>query len=149
MPSLGRFLYGAWPNARIERNKSENAVESVVRVAGANSHARRLHELGTGRWRVTDRLGGPFDRVVLRWHLPDWPWEFTAPHELTSPTASIVISGIDRDTELEVATRRTVVSRYYLELEPCVALEISARRNGRKTVGIETTITLHDGCERS
>lgn len=145
MPALGRFLYGAWPHARVSRDKGANAVESVVRFADGNSHGRRLSNPGPARWQVTDRLEGPFGRATLRWHLPDREWKFAREGELVSAAASIRISAA-AGNELEIVTRKTFVSRYYLDLEPCVVLEVSIGRMGntRQAVEIETVITLNE-----
>lgn len=145
MPALGRFLYGAWPHATVSRDKAANAVESVVRFVDGNRHGRRLSNTGPGRWQVTDRLEGPFGRATLRWHLPDLEWKFAREGELVSATASIRISAA-AGNELEIVTRKTFVSRYYLDLEPCVVLEVSVGKmdNTRQAAEVETVITLHD-----
>jgi hypothetical protein len=81
MPRLGRFLFGAWPEASVIEPLWEDG-QGVRMGAGYADHAGvrhdRLVELWPDRLRVTDTLSGFAHRAVLRWRLAPDDWVLDA-----------------------------------------------------------------------
>jgi hypothetical protein len=81
MPRLGRFLFGAWPEASVIEPLSEDG-QGARMGAGYADHAGvrhdRLVELWPDRLRVTDTVSGFADRAVLRWRLAPDDWVLDA-----------------------------------------------------------------------
>lgn len=81
MPRLGRFLFGAWPEASVIEPLAEDGQGSRMGAGYADRAGvrhDRLVELWPDRLRVTDTLSGFTDRAVLRWRLAPYDWVLDA-----------------------------------------------------------------------
>jgi hypothetical protein len=84
MPRLSRFLFAQWPrtgplpDGAWLRDFRGNRQDRVIRAEGR-------------RWRVEDRLSGPFRQAVLRWRLAPAAWRAT-PDGAESPLARLCIT---------------------------------------------------------
>jgi hypothetical protein len=71
MPRVSRFLFAGWPRTgRLPEG-------AWLRDSRGNRHERVLRIEGR-RWRVEDRLSGPFRLAVLRWRLAPAVWRATS-----------------------------------------------------------------------
>ncbi len=112
MRRAGRFLWLDWAQADILAYEMDEDSQ-IIRLAGEHDGYRklgmlhqRLVEATEDGWLVTDRVL-PYGEAnttphnaEIRWTLPDWPWEQTAPNQLrlTRPAFSftLTLSGIER-----------------------------------------------------
>ncbi len=116
MPRLGRFLFARWP-----RTESLPDGGAYTDHRG-NRHARRLHAEGR-RWRVEDRVGGPFREIVVRWRLAPGDWT-PCPDGAAGPLARIAACA---DAALEAALIQGWESPAYGVVRPVPVLEFRAR----------------------
>ena len=110
MQRAGRFLWLDWAQAEVLAYEMDDGGQ-ILRLAGEHDGYRRLGalhqrliEAADQGWRVTDRVlpyGDPNATphlAEIRWLLPDWPWEQTAPGQLrlTGPafSFSLTLSGV-------------------------------------------------------
>jgi len=83
MPRLSRFLYAQWPET------GALPAGGWIRDHRGNRQAREVAVAGR-RWRVTDRVAGPFRHLALRWRLAPAAWRLTA-DGAESPLARLVL----------------------------------------------------------
>ena len=111
MQRASRFLWLDWAQAEILAYEMDEDGQ-IIRLVGEHDGYRRLGALhqrlleATERgWLVTDRVL-PYDKAdttphnaEIRWMLPDWPWEQTAPNQLrlSGPNFSftLTLSGVE------------------------------------------------------
>jgi len=110
MRRAGRFLWLDWAQAEVLAYEIDEEGQ-IIRLVGEHDGYRhlgmlhqRLLEATEDGWLVTDRVlpYGKADttphNAEIRWMLPDWPWEQTAPYQLrlTGPTFSftLTLSGV-------------------------------------------------------
>lgn len=112
MQRAGRFLWLDWAQAEVLAYEMDEDGQ-IIRLVGEHDGYRklgmlhqRLVEATEDGWLVTDRVL-PYSEAnttphnaEIRWTLPDWPWEQTAPNQLrlTRPAFSftLTLSGIER-----------------------------------------------------
>ena len=111
MQRAGRFLWLDWAQAEVLAYEMDEDGQ-IIRLAGEHDgyrqlgmlHQRLLEATETG-WLVTDRVLSYGEanttphNAEIRWMLPDWPWEQTAPNQLrlTGPAFSftLTLSGVE------------------------------------------------------
>lgn len=125
MPRLGRFLLGAWPQARevlaVDPEATEpSAAAGYVDWRGTEHH--RIVRLGSDRVTCIDRLGGKAASATIRWRLAPGKWEL-ADDTLRGDRATLHFSA-DRGN---LAARLTSgwESRHYLERTSLPVLELT------------------------
>ena len=106
MLRAGRFLWLDWAQAEVLAYEMDDSGQ-IIRLAGEHDGYRRLGalhqrliEATDAGWLVTDRVlpyGEPNPighSAQVRWLLPDWPWEQTAPNQLrlTGPTFGFTLT---------------------------------------------------------
>jgi len=111
MQRAGRFLWLDWAQAEVLAYEMDEDGQ-IIRLVGEHDGYRqlgmlhqRLLEATENGWLVTDRVL-PYGEAnttphhaEIRWMLPDWPWELTAPNQirLSGPTFSftLTLSGVE------------------------------------------------------
>lgn len=136
MPRLGRFLFGAWLQARdVACDTSGGTAQAGYTDWRGNSHRRSLALRGNSL-RVTDEISGPFLKAVLRWRLPDGAWRLTD-DGVTDGCRRVSISATMSTVRLEIA--RLDESRLYLDRQPTPVLECEFSTAGEITSEITWT----------
>jgi len=124
MPKLSRFLYGAWLyNSEIV----SNSVDSAVQVSGGYkdwqgaSHIRTVLHTSSG-FKVDDHVAGVDKQATLRWRLCSANWTLND-CALSSDLATL---RWESNQDLQVRVVDSVESRFYLQLDSVVVLELNA-----------------------
>lgn len=135
MPRLGRFLFGAWPDATgIEGPDSADA-KVVLMAAGYRDwrgakHHRRVRVM-PDRLTVTDRVADFQRAAVLRWRLPPGDWRWADGSTLVCGPRSLTVTA-----SVPVRERRLVEgweSRYYSRKTAVPVLEVEIGEAGELT----------------
>lgn len=71
MPSLSRFLYGAWPQSKLRTG--DGFVEASFRSYFNYQHTRRIN-YHTDQIEIIDQVVGAKKEITLCWHLGDLDW---------------------------------------------------------------------------
>jgi len=124
MPKLSRFLYGAW---LYNSERNSKSADNDVQVLGGYkdwqgaSHIRSVSKTSYG-FKVDDDVAGVLEQATLRWRLAyaNWTLDDVA---LTSDLATL---RWESNQDLQVRLVESVESRFYLQLDPVVVLELSA-----------------------
>lgn len=130
MPSLSRFLFGAWLKAEqvipvTEQNGKVTTVAAYHDYQGAFHH--RTVTLSDRSLKVTDKISGFKHKAVLRWRLQPGKWRIQD---------MIVSNGI---YQLRVTSNVSIVrfeitqgweSRYYMKKTPLPVLEVEIVHSG-------------------
>jgi hypothetical protein len=127
MPRAGRFLLARWPTMR------PIADGGALRDARGNGVARSVRAEGR-RWRVEDRLSGPFRAVAWHWRLCPGAWRLT-PDGLVGEAATISVIA---DAPLRIDLTGGWESPSYGAIVPAPVLRVTARAPvGRVTTTIQ------------
>ena len=124
MPKLSRFLYGAWlRNSEDGANRPDSAdqISGGYRDWQGASHTRSVSNTTNG-FKIVDDVTGSLDHAILRWRLSRTNWtlqEFTLSSDLATLTW-------EANQNLHMRLVDSVESRFYLQLEPVVVLELNA-----------------------
>ncbi|MBL6455427.1 heparinase II/III-family protein [Belnapia sp. T6] len=130
MPALSRFLHARWPrcgplpDGGWLQDHRGNRQERHIAVAGR-------------RWRIQDRLSGPWREAALRWRLAPGEWRLTA-DGLAGPLARFRLSA---DAPLALSLEAGEESPAYGEVRPAPVVVARLRAPASR---IETLITLPD-----
>jgi len=133
MPQLSRFLYGSWLYNVAEPVAGTTQVSGGYRDWRGARHTRSVSRTANG-FSVTDDVGGTLEHATLRWRLPAVNWTLSE-LRLTSDLATL---HWESDQDLQVNLIDSVESRFYLQLDPVVVLELNA-------IG-PVTISTHIDC---
>lgn len=133
MPSVGRFLRGAWLKAeqvQFSDEETECAVAGAAYTDWKGAHHRREVQVDEKQIRVEDEVGG-FDRsAVMRWRLLPGDWA------LNDSAVSGEGFTIQVTADVEIVRVEIVAgweSRYYMQRKPLPVLEVEIRKPGRLT----------------
>ena len=123
MPRLGRFLLGAWPQARQVLMPDPDATEPIAAAGyrdwrGAEHH--RTVRLGADCLTCIDRLGGKARSATIRWRLAPGTWELEG-DTLRGDGASLCFASAG---DLSATLTSGWESRHYLERTPLPVLEL-------------------------
>ena len=115
MPRLSRFLFAQWPDCRALPDGA------MLTDRHGRVHERRVR-LGAAHLDVEDRVGGPFERLVLRWRLMPGAWRLDG-HVARGPGLRLMLSA---DAALHLRLVRGWESPAYGEVVPVPVLEVAA-----------------------
>lgn len=138
MPRLGRFLFGAWPEAKDV--VPVHATGQYVRAAAAyTDHQGAKHHreiaLSPHQMLCLDTLSGTFQTACLRWRLAPGDWVLDG-KELRRDGVSMYVGGVIDESALLLT--QAPESRYYQHREDIPVLEVRLNRPGQ----IETKVTF-------
>lgn len=124
MPRLGRFLLGAWPQAREVIMPHPDAAEPIAAAGyrdwcGAEHH--RTVRLDQDRLTCIDRLGGKASSATIRWRLAPGTWELEGA-TLRGNGVSFRFASAEGDISATLTSGWE--SRHYLERTPLPVLEL-------------------------
>jgi hypothetical protein len=132
MPRIGRFLYGAWPQAEIVRQDLSGDIAYFAaryRDWRGAAHTRTV-ALSTHSLDVIDNLDGFTHSATLRWRLAHGAWERTE-DGVEQAGMRIAIASDQHIARMEIVTGSE--SRYYFESTPLPVLEIELHAPGTIT----------------
>jgi hypothetical protein len=128
MPRLGPFLFARWPRT--------GALPDGAWLRDYRGRRQEREVFAEGRrWRVRDRVAGPFRAGVLRWRLAPWEWRAEGAGA-ECPWARLCVTA-DGPLATRLATGEESLS--YGVASPLPVLEVAF---GADVSRIETSITL-------
>jgi hypothetical protein len=125
MPRLGRFLFGAWPDARqvemVHKDGNNLAAGAAYQDKWGASHSRHV-SLEKHQLVCRDELGGNAETAVIRWRLRPGNWQLDG-QTLSDGKVTIVFSS--DNSELTAQLSIGFESLHYSEKSQVPVLEIS------------------------
>jgi hypothetical protein len=119
MPRISRFLYGGWLKTKNmyygALSDTEQGWSGLYHDAWGVTHQRTIL-LESTQYRIVDRFSGFKESAVILWHSPFLDWVKT---ESGYRRKNILIEVRVNGKLIELQNRKSEVSRYYLNKEPC------------------------------
>ncbi len=131
MPSLGRFLYGAWisgsHSSSIQQIAATEHVEGAYTDQWGARHKRKM-VLTTGQLVIDDDVSGFQQKACLRWRLAPGVWDFhgVADNEVEIRFKPHPALSLNVRSESKIAAQLTqgYESRYYMQKHALPVLEV-------------------------